>query len=185
MRRDPTSSAVACSVARGILGRLTFPIHWYPPCISAQCLHAGHGSGCQISMECTTAAEEALIAWISDQDSYLTEVSRSSDFFFGLFLETFGSRNLLVYHSAAWPTSFRVKAAPIGPSYILAPFGCRLGGSIQDSGRSGPIMGLVCSAVPSPGCGYGLFVDHFFLVFGGQFRSFSAQCAFAASARKF
>ena len=52
------------TVFRGdkILGKLTFPIHWSPPCVSVRCLL--HGSDCKCSLHLVSGADELLIDWI-------------------------------------------------------------------------------------------------------------------------
>jgi hypothetical protein len=53
-----------------IIGRLTFPIHWNPPCVVAHCHHRGHGGHCQATSFLTAVSDELLIDWLACQDKY-------------------------------------------------------------------------------------------------------------------
>ena len=56
-----------------IMGRITFPIHWDPPCVSGHCMHPGHGPNCRLSVPIRgTGTDELVVNWIAQQDSFLT-----------------------------------------------------------------------------------------------------------------
>ena len=54
-----------------IMGRVSFPIHWYLPCVSGMCLHPSHGTKCRVNLPCDAHADEHIVAWISRQDEFL------------------------------------------------------------------------------------------------------------------
>jgi hypothetical protein len=61
-----------------LLGRISFPIHWDPPCVAARCHHSGHLPKCSIALPISDENETRLIRWISDQDAHLTKASHMS-----------------------------------------------------------------------------------------------------------
>ena len=61
-----------------VLGKLTFPIHWEPPCVCAVCFHPSHstdGNPCMLALKISDENEDALVHWLSSQDNFLSKLS--------------------------------------------------------------------------------------------------------------
>ena len=51
-----------------LMGKISFPIHWDPPCVAAHCYSPSHGDKCQLALPITSSNEQLLVDWLMAQD---------------------------------------------------------------------------------------------------------------------